>query len=163
MSQNFTTAFSVDRSPEDVFAAINNVPAWWSEIEGTTDEVGGEFLYQVADIHRCRIRVTELIPGERVVWLILENYFHFTSDETEWTGTEVHFDISRNNDRTEVRFEHVGMVPEFECFDICSSAWGGYINGSLRSLIETGTGRPNENEEGKARADEQRQRLSIVG
>jgi hypothetical protein len=28
-------------------------------------------------------------------------------------------------------------VPANECFDICSNAWGSYINGSLRSLIIT--------------------------
>lgn len=162
-SQSFTTTFSVDQAPEDVFAAINNVPGWWNEIDGTADILGAEFIYEVADVHRCRIRVTELVPGERVVWLVVENHFNFTRDETEWTGTEVRFEISREGGRTQLRFEHAGLIPAYECFDVCSNAWVGYITGSLRSLIETGTGRPNENEEGLARADEQRQQLSLVG
>ncbi len=161
--RSFTTTFAVDQTPDEVFAAINNVPGWWNEIAGTSDVLGGEFLYEVADVHRCRIRVTELVPGERVVWLVVENYFNFTQDETEWTGTEVRFEISREGGRTQLRFEHVGLIPDYECFDVCSNAWGGYINGSLRSLIQTGTGRPNENEEGLAHADEQRQHLRLVG
>jgi hypothetical protein len=28
-----------------------------------------------------------------------------------------------------------------ECFDICSNAWGSYINDSLQSLIESGASR----------------------
>jgi hypothetical protein len=43
-SQNFTTTFSVDQTPQEVFEAIKNVRGWWSEeIEGSTDKVGDEF------------------------------------------------------------------------------------------------------------------------
>jgi hypothetical protein len=42
--QNFTTPFSVDQTPEEAFAAINNVRKWWSGgIEGSTDKLGDEF------------------------------------------------------------------------------------------------------------------------
>ncbi len=163
MTQDFSTSIVVDRAPAEVFAAINNVRGWWSEdVEGATDELG-EFTYEVPDVHRCTVRVTQLIPEERVVWLIVDNFFNFTRDMSEWTGTEVRFEISRVNGRTEIRFTHVGLVPAYECFDICSNAWTGYINGSLRSLIESGEGRPNDNEEGLVRGEEQRQRLGIAG
>lgn len=74
---------------------------------------------------------------------MLDNYFSFTEDETEWKNTEIVFDISRTSDKTEVRFTHQGLVPEYECYDACSQGWGTYINSSLRDLIETGKGDPN--------------------
>jgi Activator of Hsp90 ATPase homolog 1-like protein len=147
-THDFTTAFSVDKSPDEVFRAINNVRGWWSEeIDGATDTPGAEFTYHYGDVHRCRIKITEFVPGRKVVWLVVDNYFDFTTDATEWKGTKVVFEISRSQNKTRLRFTHEGLVPEYECFDVCSNAWGSYINGSLRSLIETGKGRPNQKEQ----------------
>jgi len=87
-----------------------------------------------------------MIPDARVVWQVLDNFFNFTEDKTEWTGTKMIFDISPQGDKTELRFTHQGLVPTYECFDVCSDAWDTYINGSLKGLITTGRGRPNEKE-----------------
>jgi len=141
--QDFTTSFTVDQTPEEVFHAINNVRGWWSEeIQGSTDKRDAEFTYRYQDVHRCRIKITEFVPGRKVIWRVLENYFSFTEDRTEWKGTEISFEIARKGKKTEVRFAHLGLVPEYECFDVGSNAWGAYINGSLRRWITTGTGRP---------------------
>ncbi len=153
-THDFTTTLLVERTPGETFDAINNVRGWWSEeIEGGTDKLGDEFLYHYKDVHRCKMKVAELIPGEKVVWNVLDNYFDFTRDKSEWKGTKVRFDISKKGNRTEVRFTHLGLVPEYECYDVCSNAWGSYISGSLRSLILTGKGRPNQKEKkvGKGR------------
>jgi hypothetical protein len=92
------------------------------------------------------MRLTEVIPGNKVVWFVLDNYFDFTKDKSEWKGTEITFEVSTKGNTTEIRFTHRGLVPEYECFDTCSNAWGSYINGSLRSLITTGKGQPNQKE-----------------
>ena len=145
-SQNYTTAFTVDQTPEEAFAAINNVRGWWSgEIEGSTDKLGDEFTYRYEDVHYSKQKVTELIPGKKVVWLVLDGYLNF-EDKTEWKGTEITFEISKKGDKSEIRFTHLGLVPESECFNACSSAWGSYMNGSLRSLITTGKWQPNQKE-----------------
>jgi hypothetical protein len=147
--QNYTTTFTVDQTPEEAFAAINNVRGWWSgEIEGSTYNLGDEFTYRYEDVHRSKQKITELIPGKKVVWHVLDGYLNFVQDKTEWKGTDITFDISKKGDKTEVRFTHVGLVPEYECFDRCSNAWGFYVNGSLRSLITTGKGEPNQKEKG---------------
>src|SRR5450631_3222002 len=140
-SQDFTAAFTVDQTPEEAFAAINNVRQWWSGepgIEGSTDKLGDEFTYRYGDVHYSKQMVTELVPGKKVVWLVLDAHLDFTKDKTEWNGTEITFEISKKGNKTEVRFTHVGLVPDSECFDSCSNAWGFYINSSLRNLITTG-------------------------
>jgi hypothetical protein len=92
------------------------------------------------------MRLVELIPSERVVWLVLDHYFNFTEDKTEWNGTKLVFEVSRKGDKTEVRFTHEGLVPDYECFNLCSSAWDSYIHESLQRLIATGKGSPNKKE-----------------
>jgi len=142
--KDYTTSFTVDETPEQVFKAVTDPRGWWSEqIEGGTDKLNAEFGYRYKDVHRCRIRLTELVPGKKVVWHVLDNYFSFIEDQAEWKGTDMVFDISRKGDKTELHFTHVGLVPDYECFDICSDAWGTYIKGSLRTLIVTGKGAPN--------------------
>ena len=143
-NNSFTAVFSVNQTPEEVFAAINNVRGWWSEeIEGSTDKQGAEFNYHFKDIHHCKVKITELIAGKKVVWHVLDNYFNFTKDKTEWKGTDIVFEISRKGDKTEIRFTHQGLVPEYECYDACSEGWGFYVNTSLQDLIKTGKGQPN--------------------
>jgi hypothetical protein len=139
--QNFTTAFSVDQTPDEVFAAINDVRDWWTgDIQGSTDTLGDEFTYRYADVHYSKQKITELIPGKRVEWHVLDATLTGAADTREWKGTDVTFEITKQGDHTELRFTHVGLVPEFECFEDCSTAWGFYVNGSLRSLITTGKG-----------------------
>ena len=136
VSDNLTHTITVDQTPEEAFAAINNVRGWWSgDLEGSTDKLGDIFTYRYKDIHYSKQQITESIPGKKVVWHVLDGYLNFVEDKTEWTGTDIVFEIARKGDKTEVRFTHVGLVPEVECFTACSSAWGFYINGSLRSLM----------------------------
>jgi hypothetical protein len=146
--EDYTTTFSVPQSVREAVAAIVNLRGWWSEeIEGATDQVGAEFSYHYAEIHRSRMRVKEIVPGKRVVYEVLDNYFEFTKDKTEWKGTELRFDVSERGGETQVRFTHRGLAPSYECFDVCSKAWGFYVGSSLRDLITSGKGQPNRNEQ----------------
>ncbi len=159
---DFTTTLVVDQSPKEVFGAVKNPRGWWSEeIEGETEKLNDEFTYHFEDIHSCKMKLAEVVPNERIVWVVLENYFKFTQDTTEWIGTTISFDISEKDGKTQLVFTHHGLTPEYECYDICEDAWTNYIQHSLRGLIATGKGRPNstgnpttETEE-KLRADHQ--------
>jgi Activator of Hsp90 ATPase homolog 1-like protein len=147
-SSNYTTSFVVDKTPAEAFAAINNVRGWWSgNIAGNTNKVGDEWTYRYKDIHYSKQKITELIPDKKVVWHVLDSYLDFVEDKTEWNGSKITFEIGKKGKKTEVRFTHNGLTPEVECYDACTSAWGGYINTSLRNLITKGKGQPNKKKE----------------
>ena len=146
--QSYTSTTTVDRTAREVFDAIVDVRGWWSqEVEGRTDQVGADFRYRGHDEadtveHLATIRVTELVPAQRVVWRVLDNHMSFIDDQTEWVGTEIRFELTEKDGRTEIRFTHAGLVPRYECFDVCRNAWGFYVGESLPELITTGRGRP---------------------
>ena len=141
---DFNTTILVDKTPKEAFDAITNVRGWWSEeIEGDTDKLNSVFIYHFEDIHYSQIKIEELIPGKKVVWFIKYNYFKFTKDKSEWKGTKIIFDIAKKENKTEMRFTHEGLVPAYECYEICRDAWTGYIQKSLRNFITTGKGQPN--------------------
>jgi hypothetical protein len=143
-TSDFTTTFLVDQSPETAFNAINNVRGWWSEeIEGSTNKLNDEFKYHYENEHRCKMKIIESVPNQKVVWLVLENYFNFTEDKTEWTGNKIIFEITEQDRKAQIRMTQQGLVPEYECYDICKSAWTTYIQKSLYTLITTGKGNPN--------------------
>lgn len=145
--RDLTITLLVDNTPKEAFDAINNVRGWWSgENEGRTDKLG-EFQHRDGDMHRCTIKITELVPGKKVRWHVVDNYFNFVRDKSEWKDTDIVFEIAKNGGKTEVRFTHVGLVPAYECYDVCSDAWGSLINGSLRNLITKGKGQPNQKDE----------------
>ena len=147
--QSFTTTLQVDQTPAQVFNAITNVRGWWSEeIEGGTARLNDEFIYHYQDIHITKMKLVEVVPDERVVWHVLENYFNFIEDQSEWKDTKIIFEISRNGSQTQLKFTHLGLVPDYECYGVCRDGWTNYINNSLAQLITTGKGTPNTKEGG---------------
>ncbi|WP_067650188.1 SRPBCC family protein [Nocardia harenae] len=140
---DFTVAITVDATPADAFAAVNDVRGWWSEtIEGSSGAVGDSYRFEVPGVHRCTMTTTESVPGERLVWHVTDSFLSFVADTAEWEDTDVVFDLTERDGRTEIRFTHVGLRPSGECYDVCANAWGGYLTTSLRDLITTGSGDP---------------------
>jgi len=117
----------VDQSPEVAYNAIRNVRGWWSEnIEGDTEQLNDEFIYRYKDMHYSKQRLVELVPNQKIVWLVTESQLYFLQHKEEWTGTRISFEISKG--------------------------WGQYVQQSLLSLITTGQGAPDKKQNEKAEA-----------
>jgi hypothetical protein len=95
------------------------------------------------ELHRTTQKITEWVAGKKVVWHVVESQINYVSDKSEWQGTDIVFEITRKDDRTELRFTHAGLVPAIECYGACTNAWSFYINHSLFVLITKGKGEPN--------------------
>ncbi|MEJ7647002.1 MAG: SRPBCC domain-containing protein [Chryseolinea sp.] len=143
-NNSFTKTILVSKSTTVTFEAIKIFRGWWSEeIDGITDKLNETFFYHYKDIHLTKIKMTEMFPDRKLVYQILENDFNFIEDKSEWVNTNLIFDVYEEAGRTKVKFTHLGLVPEYECFNVCNDAWSGYIGDSLKDFIETGKGNPN--------------------
>jgi hypothetical protein len=117
-NQNFTTSFEVDQTPGQVFDAITRVNEWWSEeVDGGMSTLNDVFDYHYQDVHIANMKLIEVVPDQKIVWLVLENQFKFTEDKTEWTGNKIIFKITQKGAKTHLQFTQDGLVPAYECYD----------------------------------------------
>ena len=155
-TETLTATMTVEQTPEEVFAAITNVRRWWNEnLIGDTAALNDEFVFTddfthagevtegKAGIRFARFQLTEVVPGRRVVWHVVDSELTFVDDRHEWTGTNVVFDLTTNARGTTLAFTHEGLTAaESACFEACSLGWTFYITESLPQLITTGAGQP---------------------
>lgn len=146
-TRDFTITLSVDCTPAEAFRAISDVRAWWTEdMHGSSQQLHDEFTVRFFDdIHVSTQRLVEVVPDKRVVWLVTKSKLSFLEDQNEWTGTKIIFQIAEHEAKTQIRFAHLGLVPESECYEDCSVGWQRYITGSLLPLLADGRGNPELN------------------
>jgi hypothetical protein len=143
----FQMVIAVEVSISDAFRSINNVTKWWTEnLEGSSQKLNDEFSVYFGDVHFSKQKLVELVPDKKVVWLVTDSNLNFISNKQEWTNTKISFELSTVGNKTQIRFTHIGLVSEMECYDACSSAWTDYIKGSLFELITTDRGNPSKKE-----------------
>ena len=139
---DFTTTILVDETPSTVFNAVNHVSGWWQgEIKGSSNNLNDEFTYRMKEFHFSKQKVVEFIPDKKVVWLVTESQLNFIKDKNEWTGTKIIFEITEQDNKTQLRFTHVGLHQNIECYGACSNGWQQLIQQSLLSFITTGKGK----------------------
>ncbi|WP_336518217.1 SRPBCC domain-containing protein [Pollutibacter soli] len=149
-NHNYRIEFVSDKSAAEVYSAINKVRGWWSEdFNGSSEKLGDEFEVFFEDIHFSRHRVVEMIPGEKVVWLVTDSHLSFLKNPKEWIGTKNIFEITELNNvsedkRTKITFTHEGLVPGIECYQNCSNGWNYYLQQSLAPILNGGRANPNK-------------------
>lgn len=110
----YVVAIEVERTSNEVFDHIvNDIASYWpEEIEGKSTELNDEFIFRTGDSHYSKNRVVELVPNRKLVWLVTESIRK--TDNFDWTGTKMIFELAPKGDKTILTFTYDGVVIEEE-------------------------------------------------
>jgi uncharacterized protein YndB with AHSA1/START domain len=123
----------IKSTAEKIYTAITTqqgIASWWSVNNNAKPESGSTYRVSFGGDYYKDIKITELIPNQRVVWDILDAH-------PEWLNTKVIFDISMGKDSAELRFNHSGWREYTDMFGQCSYHWGVYLQ-NLKAYTEKG-------------------------
>ncbi len=141
--QNYHCSITANISAHDAFKNICKVTEWWSKnIEGKSEKRNDVFTYHSRE-SRVTFKITECIPGKKIIWHVTDCYLPSFNDKTEWKNTDIIFEIIENKDSTQINFTHIGLVSEVECYESCVKGWNKYFKDSLLQLLTTGKGQPS--------------------
>ena len=150
--QDYTATILVKATATEAFKSINHVAAWWTEnVEGSSEKLNDVLTIHFGETF-VTIKIVESIPDKKVVWNVTDCYLPWLVDKQEWTNTRIVFELSAEGDSTSIRFTHIGLEPQVECYDGCVKGWDQYFKGSLAKLINEGKGLPQRKEMATAQA-----------
>ena len=142
-NQDYTVSLMVNANAEETFDGINRVSKWWNKnLEGSSEKQDDEFTVRFGDVHYSRQKLVEVVPGKKIVWLVTDSLLNFIEDKQEWTNTKICFELSEQDNKTQIQFTHTGLVPRVECYEACERGWDGHVTNSLVRFINEGKGMP---------------------
>jgi uncharacterized protein YndB with AHSA1/START domain len=145
---HYHQSLTLEANPATVYAALTTptgLRGWWTQDCDVATEVGSALHFRFGP-HYKHMHIERLEPGREVRWLCTAAHIdigHFTRRD-EWVGTQLVFRLTPiGAGRTQLDFEHIGLVPSFECYDLCKSGWQHFL-ASLQQYAQTGQGTPYE-------------------
>ncbi|HTK21570.1 MAG TPA: SRPBCC domain-containing protein [Mucilaginibacter sp.] len=113
--RRYTTFIEVEKPVEDVFNhLIYDVAKFWPEdFEGESSKLNDEFIFTSGEgSHYSKNKVVELVPNEKIVWLVTESIRK--TDNFDWTGTKMIFELTLKGKHTLLEFTYDGVILEDE-------------------------------------------------
>lgn len=145
---HYLQSFIVKANPATVYAALTTAEGlrgWWTQDCDVANETGGTIHFRFGRTHKD-MRIKLLEPNREVRWLCTRAHIDVDqlTQKDEWVGTQIIFHLTPDGkEHTRIDFEHLGLVPAFECYNLCSDGWR-YFLSSLHQFVETGHGTPYE-------------------
>ena len=141
--QDYHQSITTNVSAEEAFDKIGRVPEWWgTDFQGQARNVGDMFTVRFQSGDNYTIKIVEVVPDKKVVWQVIDSIRPSLKNKNEWTGTQIVWDISSQRNGTQIDMTHVGLVPDIECYEVCSRGWNFLLQKSLLNLITENKGNP---------------------
>ncbi|MEW8496558.1 MAG: SRPBCC domain-containing protein [Candidatus Thiodiazotropha taylori] len=133
-------------SPSQAYRAIaEEMDQWWTPMSApflkTGDraktDFGGDsyWVFEARSLDDAKLIELDCVESHMVSDAL--------DDPEEWRGTRLIFEFNEDKAGTEIRFTHLGLTPQFDCYEICKNGWDHYILTSLKNYLDGLGGMPN--------------------
>lgn len=147
---NYTRTITVKNTPDAAYRALTGgIENWWTKPDTPLTSLGDRAKFSFPPGKSFwTFEATVLTPNERVEMRCVEAlHLHEGQPkeiEKEWLGTRVIWEIIPNGDETDIRVEHMGLVPTLHCYEVCEAGWDLFFVASLKAYLDTGIGHPHK-------------------
>lgn len=137
----YEAEIAIDAPCRRVFEAITTLEGlvgWWATSATGSGSPGAKFELGFAGLDETITwRVDTVVAPSLVAWTCISH-----TGLPDWDGTKVVFELSEHDTAlTVLKFRHIGLVPELDCFEQCHAGWEHFLP-SLRAYAEQGQGTP---------------------
>lgn len=142
--KHYTKTVQLAATGEKLFESISAIPLWWTAMfEGSATQAGGKFTVRFGPQVYKTFLVEEMLPYIRIVWDVVDAFIDIPElkNKKEWIGSKIIWEIIPLDTGCELRFTHIGLTPDVECYTICEKGWNNFLQ-SLVIYTTTGTGTP---------------------
>ncbi len=142
-TQDYQHTITTNLSPREVIAKICSVQKWWAnDFTGKSAKLNDVFTvrFKGGDMYTCK--VSEIIPNKKIVWDVIDAYQGWHDNHKEWVDTYIVWEVTSQEDGTQIKMTHVGLVPAFECYSACHQGWDYLIGKSLQKYLDDNEGMP---------------------
>ena len=146
---HYATKLDIAASPATVYSALSKeIDQWW--IDTATEAVQkGDTLHLAYHGTHKEFVVEQSITNKQLVWKCIDVYIDVPElkEKTEWLGTKIIWNIEPGPqaNSTLITFEHEGLQPQLECYELCQKTWAFFLHESLTAYLNHGTGKPLNN------------------
>jgi hypothetical protein len=140
--QNYYCRIEPGISTREAFEGICAISGWWAKnVEGSAKGLNEVFTTHFGETYGT-FKIVEFEPHKKITWLTIDCYLDLLKNKKEWQDTKIVWEISTENNATQINMTHVGLVPGIECYNDCEKGWDFFIKESLYGFLTLGKGQP---------------------
>ena len=135
ISNNYSKSLEVNSSSQQVFKALTeDLHLWWGNISDSNFKEGGHFTILFDNGYWWTFKIMEFTPNKELIWKCIDGEPEFNK---EWIGHVLHWNITKSESKTTIKLIQIGLTPEIECYNVCSTTWDMFIGERLTLHLES--------------------------
>lgn len=148
-SENYQSSITVSATPGVAYAALTQgFSLWWTQCDAVFDKVGDRIKFCFPpNVSNWTFEAVRLVPNDLVELECIDAFHKIiekpNASKTEWLGSRLIWKLLPEKDRTRIVFEHLGLSPKLDCYDVCEAGWDFFFMESLKLYLDTGHGTPH--------------------